>query len=384
MGKTVHRLEQALCVWEDFSYLSRLRHEISRISGSTPAFPLAGPIANYHRFRQFLLSLGDASSLANLEKFYEIFIGPRDFERAYGCLQLLPAFILAWTMNSRRVFSLSGDLQRLLAATSLEDVTFGEIPYPFNSFAVSLETPIIGADGAEFDFLVFRTGSIPGDKREIGLFLLDRRYGNYNRISGFDKKAIEKSMAKGSLQAYESAYQRYASVAGSCKNRMRLDFDAEASLVEYVPTTGWANGIRVTEKTQELAPEIITAQRLTAGLCMYLATLPSTVNQHRSGWMPLSKSSRLDPRAITNAAQICTVTSQHVLTAEERQTYDIASRGMTGYELSAHFRRGHWRRPPGKGDDPLALKIVWVRPTLVRRDRLGPGELPGGSQTNLL
>lgn len=51
------------------------------------------------------------------------------------------------------------------------------------------------------------------------------------------------------------------------------------------------------------------------------------------------------------------------------------------HELCAHFRRGHWRRPPGQGDDPTASKTVWVRPTLVRRDRLPEGALPGGSES---
>jgi hypothetical protein len=49
------------------------------------------------------------------------------------------------------------------------------------------------------------------------------------------------------------------------------------------------------------------------------------------------------------------------------------------FELSCPFREGHWRRPPGKGDDPTAPRTVHVRPCIVRRDRLPKdgGLLPG-------
>ena len=38
-------------------------------------------------------------------------------------------------------------------------------------------------------------------------------------------------------------------------------------------------------------------------------------------------------------------------------------------------------RKPGEAQDPNALKVVWVRPTLVRRDRLQLGEVPAGTLT---
>lgn len=47
----------------------------------------------------------------------------------------------------------------------------------------------------------------------------------------------------------------------------------------------------------------------------------------------------------------------------------------TGRELSAHWRRGHWRNQavgPGRSE----RKLIWIRPTLVRKDR-ADGGIPG-------
>jgi hypothetical protein len=47
----------------------------------------------------------------------------------------------------------------------------------------------------------------------------------------------------------------------------------------------------------------------------------------------------------------------------------------TGKELSAHWRRGHWRNQavgPGRSDH----RLMWIRPTLVRRDKAEAG-VPG-------
>lgn len=120
------------------------------------------------------------------------------------------------------------------------------------------------------------------------------------------------------------------------------------------------------------------AARIVAGLCLYLTTLP-TRTSHRSEWRPAdSLAKRPDPRAITTGAEVCLVSSVYELTAQEREVIErVGPRGY--YELCCHFRRGTWRRKPGFGQDPTAPKVVHVRPTIVRKDRLPEGAVPGGS-----
>jgi len=43
----------------------------------------------------------------------------------------------------------------------------------------------------------------------------------------------------------------------------------------------------------------------------------------------------------------------------------------TGKELSVHWRRGHWRNQPF-GQDNQERKLIWIKPTLVRKDKGEP------------
>lgn len=42
--------------------------------------------------------------------------------------------------------------------------------------------------------------------------------------------------------------------------------------------------------------------------------------------------------------------------------------GSSGKELSTHWRRGHWRNQP-VGQDKIERKLIWIQPTLVRKDK---------------
>ena len=60
-----------------------------------------------------------------------------------GSLADLPEELSDWTQSSRRVFYLTRELQMLLALTSFEKITWGDIPWPFRSFVIVLEEPIV-------------------------------------------------------------------------------------------------------------------------------------------------------------------------------------------------------------------------------------------------
>jgi hypothetical protein len=121
-----------------------------------------------------------------------------------------------------------------------------------------------------------------------------------------------------------------------------------------------------------------SATRIVIGLLMYLSSLPSQ-SPHVSDWVPPQRGTA-DPSAIYDGMEVCHVRSTHTLTTTERAVVD---NGRTGRELAAHWRKGYWRRPLGKGNDPTAEKTVWIKPVLVREDRLEDGALPGGATTIL-
>jgi hypothetical protein len=45
--------------------------------------------------------------------------------------------------------------------------------------------------------------------------------------------------------------------------------------------------------------------------------------------------------------------------------------GHAGYEVDPHWRRGHWRLQP-HGVGLSLLKLIWIKPTIVRRDKGEP------------
>jgi hypothetical protein len=129
----------------------------------------------------------------------------------------------------------------------------------------------------------------------------------------------------------------------------------------------------------ELGSVYDAAHRIVFGLCQYVAAA-RTANATEV-WRPVRKGSAKGHASITDEAEVCMVQSHHNFTVEEKAVIHgiICGGGNIAKQISAHFRIGHWRRPPGKGNDPSYPKTVWVRPTLVLRGDLeGPG-LPGGS-----
>ena len=47
---------------------------------------------------------------------------------------------------------------------------------------------------------------------------------------------------------------------------------------------------------------------------------------------------------------------------------------VSGRDVGTHWRRGHWRRQP-VGPSRSSIRLVWIRPTLVKADKDEP--LPG-------
>lgn len=127
---------------------------------------------------------------------------------------------------------------------------------------------------------------------------------------------------------------------------------------------------------------LLESTRLAAGLSLYLGMGGTECARSAADWKPSVESGRLT-RAITSEAQVCEVASMHRLSTAEVAAIEGVSGHGSGNLVSAYFRRGHWRKKPGQGADPLAPKTTWVRPTLVCRDRLPEAGLPVGAVTAL-
>ncbi|MFA5184943.1 MAG: hypothetical protein WC551_00450 [Patescibacteria group bacterium] len=389
MKNEFRTLEQALQLWEDVSIFLRLGYRIEEGHKGHSRIDMTGPVVHARELRDVLLntSAGKCLNKEQIEEFQRKFSASEKQKTYYGPISLLPNFLMDWNLSSRRVFHVANDLQLLLEATDLDEVVLNEVRFPFEAFAVRLGRPIEIEGGIKFDAFLCR---ILRDEGGIHTLLFDSRLNSYARYSREDtqrcSKAIEKKewvhanklhrKLEGNILRPRLEF-RYTGILGL--NAKKRTFKEQMLSVPIVTDDGVMDGVSYDEAAGDYKGRLM---RILIGLSLYISTLPPG-NPQASAWEPVPHRGSPDPRAMTSASRICLVTSSHTLTSEERNALEHSSSGIGGYELSAHFRRGHWRRPPGQGDDPLAPRIIWVRPTLVRRDRLHTGMQPGGSEAKV-
>jgi len=391
MQKTVYRLEQALSYWEDFCFSLSVTYQVSVGYGQNPTTGMRGLLVNYPGFRQSMLDIFSANAQELADKYMypkEACAFSSDVQPRY-----FPYAMLCWSRHSRRVFSLSRDLQALLDATSLEGVIWGDVKLPFESFVVTLEQPLIDGQNVQFDcVLVARlsTEQSTGEKvQETAFIPFDSRLENYRPYSRQAKEWVTSLLEKGSYRKADRA--RRSLFKGSRSYISTSIFTIDSSHAE-MPISKFGDEVELRKAVAEKYSDDADAGhlyesvlRIIVGMCLYLKTLP-VKTPFVSEWEKLESHQTQRGRAITDKAEVCTVSSQFKLSAEEHEVFG----GKTGEpvksfgEKCCHFRRGTWCRPSGYGDDPDCPKTIWRRPTIVRPDKLVPGELPKGAETILL
>ncbi|MFH0928015.1 MAG: hypothetical protein V1821_00920 [bacterium] len=309
----------------------------------------------------------------------------------------IPMALWEWTRYSRRVYSLDDDLQTLLENTAINRVRWAELKLPFESFALALARPIRDPDNIlSFDCILVSQLEENGARLiQFTLFgeglerIFPLNYVSRHRITeklrlkdlpGLGKifhKIYEQSLGHASpifsflIPATAIGSEALGTVGSLLESVMSA---VGSSSQEFADTFGIEEEIIVSEGAELRFPEI--AARLVAGVCLYLQHIaPRAPGGHGSQWNPPATSP--SARAIIHGAQVCAVKSVERLSSEET---DIVRdfRDRPTRELCTHWRSGHWRKPPGQGHDPLAPRSIWIRPILVRRDRLAPGTLPVG------
>lgn len=392
--RPIHQLEALLRHWEDYCLLQKAALVPFERLGRTPPIPISGGLKNWSELRTDILQ----RNVYSVEKYGL----PEGLIDALGLFSTIPFYIWAWNYWSRRVFRITRELEALLFATSVKNLTYGDIALPFPSFAVELEKPIT-SDGREFDLILVSSGSelhpLVTDKL-LSITPISARAEEHPALNAMDRRKLLDLQAKGRWndvaklhQRLRDPFQRAYGMGGLVADLSRHGGEYVTSSLpvifgEFTEPRAEKTGNNDHQGYDEFMMRVI---HLVVGLCCYLRSLPP-VSPHRSDWTSLSKSSLLDPRAITNKALICTVQSTRKISIPDIELIegskysddrDDDDAEHPHRELCAHFRRGHWRRRPGSGNDPNAPKVVPVAFTIVRRDRLAPGAIPGGQQTNL-
>ena len=404
------RLDQAYACWEEDMWRSRIRRRLSQFAASItkssyePRVTEVGfPVDGAHKTKQLLL---ESVSRGNLDYLLPAFyskgitlnkdIGPKEFAHVETLKTLeekdtaftdemiadarrtefhFPYYLGKWSASSRRIYYIPSDLMLLLETTSLKGLTFRDIRLPFSSFAIALETPLVTEEeGLELDFFLIGDFSMEC----FALYGLARSLSKVKLVSPSLRIKIDEAAQKGNLR-------RFMQLTGK-ELRGRISV-----VTKHWEANVYPNAVSETEASEDLEEMLSKSEedgedhmtkffRVFVGLCLYLNAFNSSYSDvtERIPGIKKAYAGAKDGPALTDSADVCRVQSLVKLTPEDKTIIRGQLSGRGGWEVRAHFREGFWRRPRGEGHNPLAKKTIWVRPTLVRRDKLPDNALPLG------
>ncbi len=288
----------------------------------------------------------------------------------------LSARIASWTEKSRRCFRIGEEMQLLLAATPLDGIPWEAVRFPFDSFMIKLALPI------------------PYGKRNVTAILVSReseyRPEEYKALTNIDLP-VTVTMITDNMGEHPISMQFKMKITKKLRtnpNGALMDLShlwAESLDVEEamagglpIPTDYFHMDVIQTGEAKDFdkihghAGNMV--YRILFGMMLYLNTRQG--GSDCKYWVDSEEKIPGMHRIITDGSQICDLGHRYTLTDDERRAFQTCMEGHGGWEVDAHARCGHFRRPPYSFLD--AEKTIWVRPCIVREDRLVGADGPPG------
>ncbi len=314
------------------------------------------------------------------------------------------AAIASWMMSSRRVLQLTPELQTLLSLTSLKNTDWSMLEWPFDSFVVNLAEPMTYGRG-EWQttcdaILIGRESKIPGativyaGSTEVNRADCEYPFSIYFLRKGLktisecypiaEQQRLLRMATNNPEQAFETIRSRKNRKWNECRgwssHYVSSEIFGENGIQDFVYGGPFSDGFEDDEHTAGLQNVL----EVLFGTMLYMSSLQHSkrASAENSGqWAPLqNQGTSTFCRQIADASLVAHVGSEIKMAPDElRRFRDHLNLSKGEREVSAHFRTGFFRRPKGQGQNPEALKSEWVRPCIVRRDRLAEGALPVGA-----
>lgn len=393
-GKLVLRLEQALCLWEDFWFMQYYTRILGKkIGQDISKIPDKGPIESYQDLRGYLLSFARGQQF-DMDRFV-----PNGPAKATSFFATLPIALGCWTACSRRVFHLSKEFVEFLDRTSLDGIRWRDINLPFESFAVTLENPIPDSYGFFHDIFLASTFGILSDKNDqtksvFNVRLFPTMLGDYKPLSRLVKMQVRQSTKNKKWRQLNRKLDDITMMFDSILRKTNspsilVDIgDYEDELIGPMENLTGAQVFRCKEPQKSSnTDQINRAVEIMCKLCLYLDALPpqeSPDTAPKPQIFNAKKETGFDKTAIVDRSEIFIIKSVHPIIAESVENGGNGKSKKGGYEVRAHWRRAHLRRKKGEGKNPEAKKTVKVRACLVKSESLPEKSLPSGSESLVL
>ena len=399
-AQRIGRLEQALMVWEDVSYIiSKLYKDAA--FGAREMLGLTrneGPLVHHMDLRQHIIKNALKGDF-NYNKFIYS-------ETTKGILQetgSVPKHLFAWNHFSRKTFRLDKDLQALLSATTLDGIYYGEIKWPFESFVLILDDPISDGNGRLFDCIVFsEVGEIDNhpqkdDYKIFDTLILSTELEQYRPL---DRKKLEKSFSKNKWN-YEKMARKathigrhymesfFTYIHNDPEKDKLAGSPLKESIEKYRSQTSSNRGAYFREALGVEPLDIIDdeygsyglcdkAKHLIISTCLYLSTLATKnflgVQQEKN-----KEPFKIDLASIVSANDIFHIQCESTLSKENQDAIFAINEARISSQKRPHWRRGHWRRQPS---NEISSRI-WIRPCFVNKHLVPKKSLPVASKTTL-
>ena len=377
------RMGAMLRLWEQMLFIAECT-----FAAGTPFFDhlKVGAVANWRKLRKAILS---SKGKLDTDQFVIPELVIEDTFNHGGTYQYVPAMINSWAHSSRRVYALSQTLQKTLEMTSVGRVAWSDIHPPFPCFAVSLPMPLKWQHGNNIDTIFVE---LSGD--HISMIAIGDEMGTAKFLGDKLKKRMSDALSSrrwGKLTGLleELRENRFCYIP---ENQMIANSSIGAIKDNIVP--GPDDHLIVYDMATASMSDASTIEpwlpvyRIILGLCLHLEISSRSRHTTRvvSEWEPKERPT-MDPNAVTDGELICLVDHEIKLSTEEEDFFKlIRAKGTkeATREMSSHYRSAHWRRKPGKGNDPCADKCVHVRCTLVNQRRLPEDSLPRGVEAEVV
>jgi len=298
---------------------------------------------------------------------------------------MIPIFFHAWLNNSKRIYHFTNVLESMFLATSLKKIDCEDIHFPFAAFALTLERPIADANGIFYDCLLIADDVDFYGKKYLAIILLDVKWKGVRPMDQAVRERVKWAIRK----------KRWDKAAKKLKHLDFINAENRPHLRSYYIDKQFWRGdlqqfvrqyrhiVKDMGQDEQLALKVF---QLLMGLCFFLNNLPNSILREKAKPTAASgaKPKLPIPAKIFDSGQVFTFATETIISQEEKEIFgQIDAGSLSGTPKSPHFRSGHWRRPPGCGQDPNCPKSIWVKPCVINADRLGVNQQPHGSKNIL-